>query len=267
MGDFQLTQAHERRIVLKQLRRVRLAADGGRLFATHNEIGLGRLLGFRDFVHQVFHVARQDHIADTDRSNFQTQLTSPTADVVLDLLRDNILVRQEDIEFACSDHAPQYELRIAVQGLSNVVGLADCLASVNNLVGHDSIQPQRDLVRGHDLLTPDIDHRLAQINFNDPGFRSSLPEGIQPRVKRLDVAAIDEQNTDTVTINGADIQHTLRQRRACNHLQLFVFEPNHTRVDNLNADILLTGPVRKQASWQNMTEPVLDPDDRPLVIL
>ncbi len=35
LQDFLLTQAHERRVVLQQLRRVRLAADRGHFLATH----------------------------------------------------------------------------------------------------------------------------------------------------------------------------------------------------------------------------------------
>jgi hypothetical protein len=52
------------------------------------DLGLGCLLGLRDLVHQVLHLARQDHIADTNRGDLQTQLTGTLAHSLLDLLAD-----------------------------------------------------------------------------------------------------------------------------------------------------------------------------------
>ena len=133
---------------------LRIAAVSSR---RDDQVGLGRLLGLRDLVHQVLHLARQDHVADTDRDDLQTQLAGTPADRLLDLLADRVLVGQERVEFAGADHGPQRQLRLAVQRLPHVVRRADRLAGVDDAVGHDGVQPQRDLVGRHDLLTADVE--------------------------------------------------------------------------------------------------------------
>ncbi len=61
------------RSVCHPIRRVGLASHGGRLLAAGDQVGLGGLLGLRHAVHQVLHVARQDHVADAGRNDRQPQ--------------------------------------------------------------------------------------------------------------------------------------------------------------------------------------------------
>ena len=96
--------------------------------------------------------------------------------------------------------------------------LADRLTGVDDLVSHDGVEPQRDLVGGHDLLTADIDDRLPPVDFDHLGLRWSLPEGVFARLQGVDVPSIDEEDTHAVALDRADIEHTGRQRRTDNQL-------------------------------------------------
>jgi hypothetical protein len=67
-------------------------------------------------------------VPNADRSDLQTQLTGALPHGLLDLLADRILANKEGIEFTCANDGPQSQLRLAVQRLTNVARLADCLA-------------------------------------------------------------------------------------------------------------------------------------------
>src|SRR5262245_23709658 len=156
LQNLQLTHTHERRVLDQQLGRVGLAADRGRFLTPRDQVGLSGLLGLRDLVHQVLHLARQDYVPNTDRSDLQTQLTSTLANGLLDLLADRVLANQEGVEFTCANDGPQSQLRLAIQRLTNVVRRANCLASIDNAVRNVGVDTQRYLVSRHDLLTADI---------------------------------------------------------------------------------------------------------------
>ena len=98
LQDFQLTQPHEGRAVRQQLGRVGLAANRRRLLSPRDQVGLGCLPGFRHLVHQVLHLARQNHVTNADRGDRQTEFARPTPEGLLDLPRNGVLVGQEDVE-------------------------------------------------------------------------------------------------------------------------------------------------------------------------
>ena len=68
---------------------------------------------------------------------------------------------------------------------------------------------KRDLVGGHDFLTADVHHRLAQVDLDHLRFRRVAPEGVQTRRQRVDVLAVDEQHTRAVAGDRADVQQAV----------------------------------------------------------
>ena len=168
---------------------------------------------------------------------------------------------------ASTDRGPQDKLRVAVQRLPHVVRLTERLASIDDLVGHHSVQPQSDLVGRHDLLTADIDHRLPQVDLHHLGVRRALPECVLARRQRLGVSAVDEQHADAVALDRADIQNAVRQWRTDDHLELFVAEADRPDVDDFHADLLLSRPVGKLTRRQDVAESVLDPDERTALVV
>jgi hypothetical protein len=67
---FEFTKSHQGWVVGQELCRVGLAAHGRRFLAAGNQVGFGSFLGFGDSVHQILHIAWQDHVLDTHRTNF-----------------------------------------------------------------------------------------------------------------------------------------------------------------------------------------------------
>jgi hypothetical protein len=60
---------------------------------------------------------------------------------------------------------------------------------------------------------------------------------------------------------------TLGHGRTRNDLQFVVLEPHVAGIHDFDSNILLTRPVGVQSRRQQTAEPVLDPDQRPLVVL
>jgi len=183
-----------------------LAAHRGRFLAAKDEVGLGGLLGLRDLVHQVLHVARQNHVPDTNRYDTQSQLARAATHCLLDFLSYHILVAQKNIEFAYTDNRTQRQLRLAVQRLTDIVRRADRLPRIGDAVRNQRVHTQADLVGSHYFLTADIDRGLAHVEFNNSRIRRALPERVQTRPQRVDVPSVNEQHTHSVTIDRADVE-------------------------------------------------------------
>ena len=230
-------------------------------------VGLGCFLGLSDLVHQVLHLARQDYVPNTNRGDLQTQLTSTLTNRLLDLLANRVLANQEGIEFACADDGPQCQLRLAVQRLTNVVRRANCLASIDNAVGDVGVDAQCDLVSRHDLLTADVSRGLTLIDFDNAGVGRSLPEGILTRRQRIDIPAVNEQHTDAIALDVADVERQLGTLAADDDAQVLVIEPDLPRINDLNPNFLLASPVGVQARRQDVAEAAVNPNERPLMVL
>src|SRR5262249_5277740 len=151
------------------------------------------------------------------------------------------------IELACANDGPQSQLRLAVQCLTNVVRLADCLASIDNAVSHVGVDAERDLVSRHDFLTADIGRGFALVDFDNTGVGRSLPEGVLARRQRVDVATVNEQYANAVALDAADVKQQLGSLAAHHDAQILVVEPDLPRIDDLNPDILLAKPVGVEA--------------------
>jgi hypothetical protein len=68
-----------------------------------------------------------------------------------------------------------------------------------------------------------------------------------------------EQHADVITLDRADIKDAAGQRRADNHLELFVLEADRPNIDDLDTDLLLPRPIGVLPRRQNMAEPVFAP--------
>ena len=141
------------------------------------------------------------------------------------------------------------------------------MRSVHDPVGHQGVHAQGDLVGRHDFLTADIHHRFAQVDLDHFRFRRVAPEGVQTRRQRVDVLAVDEQDTRAVARDRAHVQQPTGRRRPRDDRQLLVLEPHVARIDHFDAHVAQAGPVGVQARRQHVREPAVHPDQAALVVL
>jgi hypothetical protein len=122
------------------------------------------------------------------------------------IAHDRFLVRQERVEFARAQHRSQRQLSLAVQSLTEVVGHADRLPDVRDAIRHDSVHAQRHLVRRHDLLPADVQHRLANVHRHELDRRDDLPERIPPRRQHRHDLATLKQDALLTRLNAQHVQ-------------------------------------------------------------
>ena len=265
LQHLQLAETHQGRAGIQQLGRVGLAAHGGCLLAADNQVGFGGLLGFRHLVQQILHLTGQDHIADTHGRDLGAQLSRLLTEQGFRLARQRILVGQQRVQVANANNRPQDQLRLPVQSLRHALNRADSLSRVRDTVRHHRVQAKRDLVRRHDLLTTDINHRFTQVHRDHTYVGHALPEGVLAGRQDLNECTIEEQHARASAVYRADFQQPASGAR--NHLQLVVTELHHLCINHLDPYVLEVSPERELARRQDRVEPTIDPDQSTLVVL
>ncbi len=118
-----------------------------------------------------------------------------------------------------------------------------------------------------DLLTLNVERRLAEVDLDNANVRGTLPEGPGARLKRVDIAAVEEKHSHAAAPDRAQLELLARGRVAADHLEILMLEPHPARFDNLDTNLARVDPVRILARRQDQRKPVIDPDERALVVL